>query len=402
MEPVLIGAIYNWEIEMEQSSPVQIITFFLLSLVAVIFLSRYSTQLWGGKPETSLEVKQDMVVDMQMSVGQFGVENQLPKPVLKKVFGLSSRQDLKKTLSSFAMSEQTLRTKIDQAIVIEAEHTSKNWVKIPLKFSLWFFFLAGVFVLIRKGDVSPSLRRILYLVAIFVFGIVLGSDPSPMGTVKDAIALYGAKGVIFKPRMVALTIFLSLVLLANKFICGWGCQLGTLQDFILRLNRNAKDSGSVLPQFKPTFLISNSIRTAFFAMFTFSAFYWTVDIVDPIDPFKVFKPAMIGSLGWIFIVGICITSLFVYRPWCQFFCPFGLVGWLVEKISLFKVTVDYDTCTACKACETVCPSTAMEAILRREKSIPDCFSCGTCINICPTKSIGFKAVRRRKPPTGKF
>jgi NAD-dependent dihydropyrimidine dehydrogenase PreA subunit len=86
----------------------------------------------------------------------------------------------------------------------------------------------------------------------------------------------------------------------------------------------------------------------------------------------------------------------------QLLCPFGLVGWLVEKVSIFKITVDYDTCTACEVCAKTCPSTAMEAILKREKIIPDCFSCGSCIDVCPTKSISFEAGQRKKPPKDKF
>ncbi len=69
-----------------------------------------------------------------------------------------------------------------------------------------------------------------------------------MGTIKDAIALFGAKGVIFPPRMIALTVFLLLVVLANKFICAWGCQVGTLQDLIFRLNRNKLDTKGSLRQ----------------------------------------------------------------------------------------------------------------------------------------------------------
>ncbi|MCI5228121.1 MAG: 4Fe-4S dicluster domain-containing protein, partial [Candidatus Electrothrix sp. AX2] len=69
---------------------------------------------------------------------------------------------------------------------------------------------------------------------------------------------------------------------------------------------------------------------------------------------------------------------------------------------IFKVQVNYDTCVACQACTKACPSTAMEAILKREKTIPDCFSCGSCIDVCPTGSVQFRAGKRQKPPAGKF
>jgi len=79
-----------------------------------------------------------------------------------------------------------------------------------------------------------------------------------------------------------------------------------------------------------------------------------------------------------------------------------LVGWLLEKISIFKISVDYETCIACEACANSCPSTVMGAILKQERSIPDCFACGTCMNVCPTDSIKLQAGKRNKPPADKF
>jgi formate hydrogenlyase subunit 6/NADH:ubiquinone oxidoreductase subunit I len=44
----------------------------------------------------------------------------------------------------------------------------------------------------------------------------------------------------------------------------------------------------------------------------------------------------------------------------------------------------------------------MEAILKRQRTIPDCFSCATCIGVCPTNSISLKSGKRTMPPEGKF
>ena len=372
-----------------------------LLLISVIGTSHLSTRLWGGRAE-KLPADFELVLRPEMSLKEFGEQNHLADPVLKKVFQLQQKQDLQKKISETGIAPAEIERKIKKAAALEEEHQSKNWIKITLKFALWFIFLDFCFYFIRKGKITHRSRKILYLTAVLLFGIILGADPGAMGTIKDAIALYGAQGVIFPPRMVAMTVFLLLVLLANKFICGWGCQLGTLQDLIFRLNREKNDKKSILPQLRLPFVLTNSIRIVFFFAFTLVAFAWAADIIDPLDPFKIFKPAMITPLGWVFIVGILILSLFVYRPWCQLFCPFGLAGWLVEKISIFKVKVNYDTCVACEACTKACPSTAMEAILKREKTIPDCFSCGSCIDVCPTGSVQFRAGKRQKPPVGKF
>jgi polyferredoxin len=223
-----------------------------------------------------------------------------------------------------------------------------------------------------------------------------------MGTVKDAIVLWGKEHVIFPPRLIALSVFLLTVVLANKFICSWGCQLGALQDLLFRTNRNLTDTAALTKQWKIPFIITNTVRIAFFAAICIAAIAWAIDIVSPIDPFTIFKPVKFGVIGAIFTGLLLLASLYIYRPWCHMFCPFGLLGWMAEKLSIYKIKVNYDSCIACKKCARACPSSVMGAILEQDRVIPDCFSCGTCQHVCPTKSITFDKGCRSKPPAGKF
>ncbi len=138
-------------------------------------------------------------------------------------------------------------------------------------------------------------------------------------------------------------------------------------------------------------------------VFTVAAFAWGVDIIDPVDPFKIFKPAHLGIIGSVFVGVLLLASLFVYRPWCHLFCPFGLTGWLMEKISIYRIKVNYETCIACQKCAAACPSNVMGAILKRDKkTIPDCFACFTCREVCPANSISFTTGKRTLPPEGHF
>ena len=386
---------------MEQSGKLKIIIHLLIFMGMVILFSSISVRLWGGKPE-KVPLPKEWVFREEMTVAEFGKANQLPNQLLKEVFGLTSKGDLQKKVSELRISKDQILSRASKASVLEGEHESKNWLKIFVKFGLWFFFLGVIFFLVRKGRITSGNRKWALLASVILFGIILGSDPSPMGTVKDAIALFASSGVVFPPRAIALTIFLILVVVANKFICTWGCQLGTLQDFVFRLNRDSKDRKGIFKQFKPSFRLSNTIRLVFFGIFVLVALLLKVDMIESIDPFKIFNPGKVALGGGVSIGALAVASLFIYRPWCHFFCPFGLVGWIVEKVSLFKIKVNYETCIACEACSRVCPSTVMEAILKRERVIPDCFSCATCIESCPTHSISFDSGKRGKPPEGKF
>jgi len=374
---------------------------FVVLVAAVVTLSFISSRLWGSKPEGLSQTK-SLAIQDDMTVAQYGRRNELPPMLLKKVFGLQSPPDRQRFVGDFGMSTDEIVKKTQGLLALRAEHGSKNWVKIFVKFGLWLAFLSFVFVLMLRHRISARNRTWLLLAAVLIFGVVLGSDPSPMGTVKDAVVLLGAKGVLFPPRLIAFGVFLLLVIVANKFICSWGCQLGTLQDAIFRLNRDKQDRKGLFGQFNVPFVVSNSVRVAFFLAIVVFAFGWATDIVEGIDPFKVFKPQMLGAIGIAGAGAILVLSLFTWRPWCHFFCPFGLAGWVTEKISLFKIQVDYDKCIACEACAEACPSTVMDAILKRDRILPDCFACGTCIETCPTKAISLKAGRRTRPPAGKF
>jgi polyferredoxin len=377
------------------------VLYIVLILFILVSASAVSSRLWAGKEEFRPE-NITVTVSEGMTVAEFGQKHNLDRKVLKQVFNLTSPDDFTKQVADFGMNEQLLSKKVNQVQAIQSEHESKNWLKIPLKGLIWVIFLLAVFNLIRKGRITARNRKWIYMAAVGVFGIIFGSDPSPMGTVKDAIVLLGSKGVIFPPRLIAFGIFILMVILANKFICSWGCQLGTLQDLIFRLNRDRKDIKGLLGQVKIPFIITNSIRVLFFIILTIVAFIWSADIIGTIDPFKIFKPQVIGIVGGLFIGLILVVSLFVYRPWCHFFCPFGLVGWIAEKVSFFKIKVDYDKCISCRACSKACPSTVMDAILKQDRIIPDCFSCGTCMESCPVEAISFEPGKRQKPPAGKF
>lgn len=388
---------------MTERSVLKIFTAWAGVILFIVIGSWFIMGLWGGPAEKAPASTGGLVINDGMTLEAFAQANHLSEKVVQKVFNLKSGEGLTQTVQSTGLAPADISDRVNKTLAYAAEEGSKNWVKIAAKFPAWAAVLLLVFFLLKNRTITPTLRKRLLLGSVTLFGVILGSDPSPMGTVKDAVVLLGKSGILFPPRLVALAAMLILgTWLANKLLCSWGCQLGALQDFLFRLGRDTEDLKGRLPQVKIPFVVSNGIRIAVFAVMTTAAFLWSVDLIGLIDPFKLYNPAVLKTAAIVFIAALLLASLFVYRPWCHLACPFGLVGWLVEKISLYKIQVDYQSCIACKKCAAACPSTVMGAILTRTRTIPDCFSCGTCIEVCPTKSIRFGRGRRETPPADKF
>ena len=336
-----------------------------------------------------------MIITDRMTVAEYGRLNRIPRPALIKIFNLIQLSDTNKYIGRFSYDKSYILKKTKVEIAEFTEEHSKNPIRYTIHFILSILLMSVVFYMIRKSRINPTSRKYFYIISIIVFGIGFNSNPSPMGPLKNTMSLLGNITEIIHPRLFAILTYLIIGIVANKFLCSWVCQLGVLQDFIFRLNRNKKDNKAIIKQFKIPFILSNSLRIIFFTTTIVISFLWAINIIDSINPFAVFDGLNIKIFGWFFAIGILIISIFIYRPWCYLFCPFGLLSWLFEKLSIYKIRVNYKTCTSCNACAKACPSNTMSAILEKKKIIPDCFSCGTCINECPSDTIKFD-VRKKQ------
>jgi Pyruvate/2-oxoacid:ferredoxin oxidoreductase delta subunit len=329
-----------------------------------------------------------ILVDTTMTVSEMAQANGIPEAKLLKGLELEpATASLKLPLTGRSIEQAS--SVIRKIKVVQATEKSKDWRLILIKFVLWIAGLTAATALLMKNRVTGRIRLIWMIGTALLFGFILGSDPNPMGTVKDAIVLFGREGVVFPPRMIALGAFLVFVFISNKSICGWGCHFGALQDAV---------NSSPVKKFKLPFRLTNGIRIAVLASIVLAVFSWGLDWVGLIDPFKMFNLnlADIGLGGIIFISLMLILSLFFYRPWCQMFCPFGLAGWAVEQFSLLKPRIDRQKCLKCLTCVKICPTRAMEGIYDDRNIHADCFACGKCISNCPVKAIKWNRSNKKQ------
>ncbi|MFP3974705.1 MAG: 4Fe-4S binding protein, partial [Dehalococcoidia bacterium] len=210
----------------------------------------------------------------------------------------------------------------------------------------------------------------------FVYSVLVGqgTNPNPVFSLRTFLtAAVSDPGTVFGPVFIMLVVLLLMVWVSNKSICGWGCQLGLLQDLLYRVP---------LPKWKPSFWVSNTVRIVAFAGLVIGLVVLGFDWIGAADPFQLFLGEIAVAVAALSAV-VLIASVFIYRPWCQFLCPFGLVGWLLEQISVQKPRINREVCKECQLCVTACPTQAMSDIYQGKKLHADCFACGACLDVCP-------------------
>jgi len=282
---------------------------------------------------------------------------------------------------------------VDPAIVKHAlEHESENNPIFDiLKFVFWAVLLAVAVLYILKKKSIEKLRLIAMPLSAVIFGVALGDSPNPMEATVKIFKLFNK--MTGEPVIVVLSfiLFTLFSIWGAKLLCSWGCHLGTLQESLFNIPIFRKKYKVQIP-----FVVSLVSRFVFFIVFIMLFFGIGLDIKNfvifhQVNYFKLFRPANLAPFALYSLAVLVLASFFVFRPFCQFICPFGLWAWLLQNIAINKIRIERDKCIDCKKCEKACPTGAMKAIYenKRKHFLPDCWSCSKCIDVCPTDAIGY-------------
>jgi len=265
------------------------------------------------------------------------------------------------------------------------------------KLLLWAAMAAWTTYLLCRRRVSLKARLLLLAAGVLVFGVAYafltrgGPNPNPVLSLRGVLSALLISHKVILPLFASLAFLLLLVFISNKSICGWGCQLGLLQDLLFRVST---------PKWQPPFWLTNGIRIAAFLALALGLAVAGYDWIAGVDPFRLFTIRILP--GGVALGGVVlIASLFIYRPWCRFLCPFGLLSWVVEQASLFRPRIDRGECRGCQLCVRACPSGAMADFYTGKRIHADCFACGACIAACPNpKALGWWKPTRRRASSG--
>ncbi|MEA2061868.1 MAG: 4Fe-4S binding protein [Thermodesulfobacteriota bacterium] len=338
-------------------------------------------------------------VNVEMSIRDIAPILNVTGKALARELGLPLDVSKKKSLDTLQVKPETLQ---------HAAHHLLSHHDTTLKYYLYAaLVLGGLVFLTRLG--RPDLCGIDHrsqwyprfpyiaslLISVMVAGFLLGKSPNPMeGAVK---VFKSMAGLYADPaaKVTAFIFFITLAVIGNKLICGWACPFGALQELIYSIPVLKK-----IKKHKLSFAFTNTIRGSLFVVMLLFLFGIAGDrkgmvIYHYLNPFNLFNLDFETFSIVLTILISLLGSFYVYRPFCQFICPFGFISWIAERFSIFRVRVDKEKCTQCGLCIKACPLEAAKGLINGSKLPADCFSCGRCLNVCPVDAIKYDSVFKK-------
>ena len=178
------------------------------------------------------------------------------------------------------------------------------------------------------------------------FGFVRHGCICPVGSVQNvAVAAWTGGGL---PWSVAALFALPLLaaLLFGRVFCAAVCPLGALQDlFIVWPRRVPRALDAVLR------LVPLAVLSVGFVYAVNGAGY----LICRTDPFVGFfrrsAPLSLLLIG----MGVLLVGMVIARPYCRYFCPYGVLLEGCSALAWKRVDITPETCINCRLCVASCP-----------------------------------------------
>lgn len=226
----------------------------------------------------------------------------------------------------------------------------------------------------------------------------------PVGSLQAALGGH-ARGIPFY----TLGFLLAFAALFGRFVCGFLCPFGLVQDLLHKIPFSKKQKRlpgeKLLRYLRYVILALFVVLLPMFALDAFSqGIPWFCKYICPSGtlfggiPLTLVDERLRAITGGLFtwkislLITLLVLSVIVYRPFCRYLCPLGAIYGVYNPIALLRYEIDTGACISCDACTKACP---FSIPTYRQPNSPDCIRCGRCKSACPTGAIHTRSPARR-------
>lgn len=174
------------------------------------------------------------------------------------------------------------------------------------------------------------------------------------------------------------------ILFFGVFYCGWICPFGSIQDIISKIATKLKIKRFKCPPKFQKYLVYLRYFLYTLVIIKLISMSW-----NPRGRFgDILKGVELDTLLYIIVAVFLIASIFIDRPWCNYFCEKGAFYDLLSTFRIFGIKRDNNTYIHCHKCDKVCP---MNILVEGTDFVnhPNCIGCLECISNCPKKCLKY-------------
>ncbi len=271
----------------------------------------------------------------------------------------------------------------------------KGWKRHGVQ-ALWALLTNSYLAGFARGKIYQGKLKNLCVPGLNCYSCPGALGACPIGAVQAVIGSWN-----FKLAFYAAGFLMFVGALAGRFVCGWLCPFGLIQDLLHKIPFPEKigtfRGDRLLRKLKYVILIVFVILLPMFLVDVlgqgapyFCKLICPAGTLEGGIPLVLLNESMRSALGWLYawknvlLLITIVLSVMIYRPFCKYICPLGAVYSVFNPISVFRYRVDEKKCTGCGICAKVC---GMQVDPAENANHPECIRCGACKKSCPVKAI---------------
>ena len=260
------------------------------------------------------------------------------------------------------------------------------------------FFRGGIYQGKGKSVCVPGLN---------CYSCPAASGACPIGSFQ---AVVGSSKFGFSYYITGFLILLGVLL--GRFICGFLCPFGWLQELLHKIPSKKLSTKKLKPLTYLKYIVlllavvllpALAVNDVGMGDPFFCKYICPQGVLEGAIPLSLVNEGIRAALGTLFVqklfilLAVVALSIVFYRPFCKWICPLGAFYALLNKISLLEIKMDEQKCVSCGKCAASCK---MDVDVRKTPNHAECIRCGKCITACPAEALcfhyGFGSSRKKK------